>query len=641
MFEFVRKHNRLLFFVLVLLIFPSFVFFGVQGYSRFDDPSNEAVATVDGQSITRAEWDAAHRRQVEQARTSAPGLDPKFFDTPEARRATLDNLVRERVLMVATTRGHLSVSDERLMREVTSIPQLAALKRADGSFDLEAYKVMLQSQGRSVESFEAALRQDLALRQITGAIEATGPAASAPARAAIEALLQERTVQVVRFDAKEQAAGLAPTEAELAAYHKANEAAFRTTEQAQIEYVVLDVAALEKAIPAPEAELRKYYDENVKARYTSAEERRASHILVAAAKDAPADARAKAKARAEQLLAEARKNPAGFAELAKKNSDDSASAPQGGDLDFAARGGFVAKALEDAVFAMKPGEIGNLVESEFGWHVVKLDAARGGVSKPYDAVRAEIEAELKKQGAQKEFVAAAEQFGNLVNANSDSLQPVADKLKLTKQSATVARQPAPDVTGALASAKLLEAVFTSDSLTKKLNTEAIEFGPNQLVSARVVQHLPARVLPLAEVMPRVRERVIAEQAAAKAKAAGQARLAELQKADATSGLPEAVILSRANPQGQPREVVEAVLRADAAKLPQWVGVDLGAAGFALARLSAVKPPAADSLQVAQLLPRYAQAFSAAEAQAYLKALERRFKVSVDAAAAAASAPAAN
>jgi peptidyl-prolyl cis-trans isomerase D len=290
---------------------------------------------------------------------------------------------------------------------------------------------------------------------------------------------------------------------------------------------------------------------------------------------------------------------------------------------------------------MKPGEIGNLVESEFGWHVVKLDAARGGVSKPYDAVRAEIEAELKKQGAQKEFVAAAEQFGNLVNANSDSLQPVADKLKLTKQSATVARQPAPGVTGALASAKLLEAVFTSDSLTKKLNTEAIEFGPNQLVSARVVQHLPARVLPLAEVMPRVRERVIAEQAAAKAKAAGQARLAELQKADATSGLPEAVILSRANPQGQPREVVEAVLRADAAKLPQWVGVDLGAAGFALARLSAVKPPAADSLQVAQLLPRYAQAFSAAEAQAYLKALERRFKVSVDAAAAAASAPAAN
>jgi peptidyl-prolyl cis-trans isomerase D len=641
MFEFVRTHNRLLFFVLVLLIFPSFVFFGVQGYSRFDDPANETVATVDGQKITRAEWDAAHRRQIEQARSQAPGLDPKFFDTPEARRATLDNLVRERVLFAASARGHLSVSDERLMREVTSIPQLAALKRPDGSFDLETYKAMVQAQGRSIESFEAALRQDLALRQVTGAVAESALAASAPARAAIDALLQERTAQVLRFDAKDHKAGLVPTEAELAAYHKANEAQFRTTEQAKIEYVVLDLPTLEKGIPAPEAELRKYYDENVKARYTSAEERRASHILVAAPKDAPADARAKAKAKAEQLLADARKNPAGFAELAKKSSEDTASAPQGGDLDFAARGGFAAKPLEDAVFAMKQGEITGPVESEFGFHVVKLEAMRGGVSKSYESVRGEIEAELKKQGAQKEFVAAAEQFGNLVNAQSDSLQPVADKLKLTKQTATVQRQPLPGATGALASAKLLDAVFSNDSVAKKLNTEAIEFGANQLVAARVLEHQPSRVQPLADVTVVVRERVIAEQAAAKAKQAGQAKLAEVQKADATTGLPEAVILSRANPQNQPREVVEAVLRADAGKLPQWVGVDLGGQGYALARVSAVKPPAADAPQAQMLVPRYTQAFAAAEAQAYLKALERRFKAKVDSAAAAASAPAVN
>jgi peptidyl-prolyl cis-trans isomerase D len=641
MFEFVRTHNRLLFFVLVLLIFPSFVFFGVQGYSRFDDPANETVATVDGQKITRAEWDAAHRRQIEQARSQAPGLDPKFFDTPEARRATLDNLVRERVLSAASARGHLSVSDERLMREVTSIPQLAALKRPDGSFDLDTYKAMVQAQGRSIESFEAALRQDLALRQITGAVAETGTAASAPARAAIDALLQERTVSVLRFDAKDQKAGIAPAEAELAAHHKANEAQFRTTEQVKIEYVVLDLPTLEKGIPAPEAELRKYYDENVKARYTTAEERRASHILVSATKDMPADARAKAKAKAEQLVADARKNSTGFADLARKSSEDTASAPQGGDLDFAARGGFVAKPLEDAVFAMKPGEVTGPVESEFGFHIVKLEATRGGVSKPYESVRAEIEAELKKQGAQKEFVAAAEQFGNLVNAQSDSLKPVADKLKLPVQSATVQRQPAPGSTGALASAKLLEAVFSSDSIAKKLNTEAIEFGANQLVAARVIEHQPSRVQPLADVMAVVRERVIAEQAAAKAKQLGQAKLAELQKADSTAGVPEAITVSRANPQNQAREVIEAVLRADAGKLPQWVGVDLGSQGYALARVSAVKPPAADAPQAQMLVPRYAQAFAAAEAQAYLKALERRLKVKVDSAAAAASAPAVN
>jgi peptidyl-prolyl cis-trans isomerase D len=220
---------------------------------------------------------------------------------------------------------------------------------------------------------------------------------------------------------------------------------------------------------------------------------------------------------------------------------------------------------------------------------------------------------------------------------------VADKLKLKVQSATVQRTPAPGATGALASAKLLEAVFTSDALKNKLNTEAIEIGTNQLASARVVEHLPARVQPLAEVQAQVRQRVITEQAAEKARKAGQARLAELQKTDATTGLPATVTLSRSNPQGQPREVVDAVLRADASKLPQWVGVDLGTAGYALARVAAVKPPAEQAPEVTQLLPRVGQAWAAAEAQAYYKALERRFKASIDSAAAAgaASAPTSN
>jgi peptidyl-prolyl cis-trans isomerase D len=642
MFEFVRTHNRLLFFVLVLLIFPSFVFFGVEGYSRFNDESSATVARVDGRKITRAEWDAEHRRQVEQARARMPGLDAKFFDAPEVRRETLDQLVRERVLFAAAMRGHLSVSDERLMRELTSIPQLAALKRPDGSFDVAAYKVMVESQGRSAESFEASLRQEISLRQITAGIADTGLPAGTAGRMALDALLQQRDVQVLRFDSKEQMAGLAPTEAELAAYHKAHESEFRTVEQARIEYVLLDAKALEQGMAAPEGELRKFYDENV-SRYTTAEERRASHILVAAPKDAPADQRAKAKAKAEQLLEQARKNPAGFAELAKKNSDDTLSAPQGGDLDFNGRGAFAAKAQEDAIFAMKVGEISNLVESEFGWHIIKLDAVRGGQKKPFEAVRGEIEAELKKQLAAKEFATAADQFGNIVNAQSDSLAPVADKLKLKVQTATVQRLPAPGATGPLASAKLLEAVFSSDTLKNKLNTEAVEVGTNQLAAARVVEHLPSRVQPLAEVQALVRERVIAEQAAAKARNAGQVRLAELQKADNTAGLPAMVTLSRSNPQGQPREVVDAVLRADAGKLPQWVGVDLGNAGYALARVAAVKPPLPGSTEVVQLLPRVSQAWAAAEAQAYYKALERRFKASVDAVAVAgaASAPASN
>ena len=638
MFDFIRNHNRVLFFVMVLLIFPSFAFFGVQGYSRFSDPSSAAVARVDGQKVTRAEWDAQHKKQIAQLRERAPNVDVKLFDTPEARRQTLDNLMRERVLFAAANRAHLQVGDERLMREIQSVPQLAALRRPDGSFDLAAYKAMVESGGRTTDSFEAGVRQDLMLRQVLGGIADSAPPGGAAARGALEALLQQREVQVLRFDSKELAAGLAPTDAELAAFHKAHESEFRTIEQAQIEYVVLDAPALEQGVTVNEPDMRKYYDENA-ARYTVAEERRASHILIAATKDAPADQRAKARAKAEAVLAELRKNPAGFADAAKKNSDDTLSAPRGGDLEFSGRGGFAAKAQEDAIFAMKVGEISNLVETEFGYHIIRLDAVRGGDKKPFEALRAEIEAEVKKQLAAKRFAEVAEQFTNSVVAQADSLQPTIDKLKLKKQTATVQRNPAPDTTGALASPKLLEAVFSSDSIKNKLNTEAIDIGPNQLASARVVQHLPSRVQPLAEVQAQVRSRVVAEQAGAKARKAGEARLAELRAADATAGLPAPLTLSRNNPQGQPRALVDAVLRADAAKLPQWVGVDLGSAGYALARIAAVKPPAADAPELSALAPRYAQAWAAAEAQAYYKALERRFKATIEPeAAAAASAP---
>ena len=640
MFDFIRNHSRVLFFVMVLLIFPSFVFFGVQGYTKFNDPTGAEVARVDGQKIARADWDAAHRRQIEQMRRQMPNLDAAFFDSPEVKRESLDGMVRERVLLTAANRAHFSVGDERVQREILSIPQVAALRRADGSLDVEAYKVLLGAQGLTPEGFEAGLRQDLQLRQVLGGVTSSVPPAGAPGRSAIDALLQQREAQVLRFDTKDQAAGITPGDADLAAYHKAHEAQFRTPEQASIEYVVLDLDALKGGISVPEDDLRKYYSENA-ARYTLAEERRASHVLINAAKDAPSAERAQAKAKAEALLAELRKSPASFAEVAKKNSSDTVSAQRGGDLDFFARGAMV-KPFEDAAFAMKPGEISNVVETDFGYHIIRLDAVRGGDKKPFDAVRAEIDDEVKKQLAQKKYAEAAEQFTNTAYEQADSLQPLVDKLKLNKQTASVQRAPAPGAAGALASAKLLAAVFGNDAVKNKRNTEAIEVGPNQLAAARVLQHQPARVQTLAEVLPQVRARVVAEQAAAAARKAGAAKLAALRGGADASTLPPAVVFSRASAPAQPRELVDAVLRADATQLPQWLGVDLGDGGYAVVRVLALKPLADDAPERMQLLPRYAQAWGAAEAQAYYNALKARYKVRIDTdavAAAAASAPA--
>ena len=386
------------------------------------------------------------------------------------------------------------------------------------------------------------------------------------------------------------------------------------------------------------SDLRKYYNENI-ARYTVAEERRASHILIGASKEAPAAERSKAKAKADSLLVELRKSPATFAALARKESSDTASAERGGDLDFFSRGAMV-KPFEDAAFAMKPGEISNVVETDFGYHIIRLDALRGGDKKPFEAARAEIEAAVRKQLAQTKYAEAAEQFTNTVYEQADSLQPVVEKLKLKKLTASVQRSPAPGSTGALASAKLLTAVFGNDALKNKRNTEAVEVGPNQLAAARVVQHQPARVLPLAEVMPQVRERVMAEQAAAAARKLGEARLAALRAGGDALALPAPIVLSRASAQTQPRALVDAVLGADATKLPQWLGVDLGDVGYAVVHLLAVKPVAANSPELAQLMPRYAAAWGAAESQAFYSALKARYKAQVKAdAVAAVAAPA--
>ena len=624
MFEFVRTHTKLLLFVLVLLIIPSFVFFGVQGYTQFNDPSNRTVATVGGRKITQNEWDAAHQRQVEQARRQMPGLDARLLDSPEFKRETLEGLVRDEVLRRTAQDLHLATTDERLQRTFASDPQLAFLRQADGRVNRD----ILAAQGMSVEQFEARLRSDLTLRQVIDGVAATGLAPRAPARQALDALLERRDVQLQLFAAGDYAARVEPTDDDLAAYYNdpANQAQFMAPEQAKIEYVVLDQQAIAKRIPVSDEDLRRYYEENA-ARFTQAEERRASHILVKADKDAPAADRAAAKARAEALLAEVRKNPASFADVARKNSDDPGSAAAGGDLDFFGRGAMV-KPFEDAVFAMKPGEISPVVETDFGYHVIRLDAVRGGERRPFDSVRAELADEVRRQQAQRQFAEAAEQFTNTVYEQADSLQPAADKLQLTVQTATVQRTPAAGASGPLASAALLEAVFGNDALRNKRNTEAIETSPGQLVSARVVQHEPQHLRPLDEVKDQVRARVVAKKAAELARQEGEARLQALKAGGEATALPLAVTLSRAEPQGLPPAVVDAVLRADASALPSTFGVDLGTQGYAVVRLTHVRPPEPTSPQVAQLEPRVAQAWADAEARAYYEALKKRLKVTM-------------
>ena len=621
MFDFVRNHTRLALGFMLLLIIPSFVFFGVDGYTSFRDGSSASVASVDGVSITRGEWESAHQRVIDRIRRQNPEQDARSLDTAEMRAETLNALVRERVLSTAARSMQLAPTDARLKRLFVTDPQFASIRNPDGSVNRE----LLAMQGMSSEQFAQRLRQDLADQQITVGIARTALATPAMAAASLDPLLQRREVQVQRFDPAAYRTKVNPSEAEIEAFYKAQTALFKAPEQADIEYLVLDLEAMGKGITISEDEARKFYDANA-ARFGTPEERRASHVLIKVEKDASSADKAKAKARAEELLAQARKNPAGFAELARKNSQDPGSAAQGGDLDFFGRGAMV-KPFETAAFTLKTGEISNVFETDFGFHFLTVTGVRGGAKKPLEQVRAEIESELRQTKAKVEWAKAAEQFTNTVYEQSDSLQPAVDKFKLIKQMATVQRTPAPGAAGPLASAKLLDAVFANEAVANKRNTDAVETAANQLVSARVVKHSPARTLALDEVKDRVRERLVAKLSADLARTEGQARVAALKQAPGDN-LGTVITVSRSQAQGAPRSVVEAVLQADADKLPAVVGVDLADQGFVVLRVVRVLPRETPPGGEDNLRNQFAQAWAVAESDAYLAALKKRFKAEV-------------
>jgi peptidyl-prolyl cis-trans isomerase D len=621
MFNLVHKYKKVVV-VILGLIALSFVFWGVE--NRVTRGSREAVATVNGMEISLREFEEELRRQQDQMReVLGQNFDPAALNTPESRRLLLDSLIAQRLVAAAAVSSNIVVTDEMLRDTIASIP---AFRGPDGNFSKATYESVLRTQNPplSPAQFEGRLRYELSLGQLARAVgEAAIPSRTVSERlSALEA--QKREISEARIPAQQFLSRVKVDEAKVKAYYEANPAQFRTPERVKVEYAVLSADAIAAQETVSPQEVRQQWESVYGPKLREKEE---------------------ARKKAQAIAAAVRKDPASFAEVAKKESQDPGSRDNGGDLGFSGRGSFV-KAYEDTVFRMREGEISDVVESEFGLHIIRLTGIRRAEgkeerrsshilinapedAKPFEAMRGQIEADLKKQRAARRFSEAADTFTNMVYEQSESLQPVAERFKLQLQSSGWITRSGGQELGVLNNPKLIAAVFSGDSLNNRRNTDAVEVAPGTLVAARVVEHQPEAQRKFDEVRSEIAERLRRQEAAELAHKEGAAKLEQLrQGADAGVkwGAPKTV--SRREPQGLMGAALRSVVTADVSRVPAYVGVALPQAGFLLVRISKVIE--ADPKQLAQeATARAAGLLGSSQYNAYVASLREQADIEVN------------
>ncbi len=628
MFDFVTKNKRIAQVILALIILP-FAFFGVDYYFRGGTQAGD-VATVAGEPISAIEFDNVVREQQDRLRSSlGANFDPAIVDSPEFRASVLDQLITRKLLQKRARDENFRVSDQQLERFIREFPAF----QIDGRFSFEQYRQALQSQGMSQQMFEERVRQDLALQALqepynSGTIVSAGYVARV-----IELAEERREVSVATVDIEPFLAQVSVDEAQAKSFYEANQGAFQSPERVKAEYLVLSLDALAAATAVDAAEVKQQYEQNLKL-YSQAEERQASHILVAAGKDAKPEEKAAAEKKAQEIADEVRKAPDRFAELARKHSDDPGSKDQGGDLGFFGRGNMV-KPFEDAVFGMNVGDIAGPVETDFGFHVIRLTNVKGEGARPLAQVQAQIEQDLRRQKASRRFAELAESFQNLVYEQADTLAGVEKMLNEKGAGVKVERTDWVTREQALAlaqnNAKFVQALFAPESIQGKRNTETIEIAPNTLMAGRVVEHQAAAPRPFEEVKADIIRQLQRKEASGLARKSGEEKLALLQKgADAGIVFGPSQPMARApRPEGMSEETAQKIFRLDSSKLPAHLGAPSPSGGYSLYRVSKViKPAAPDEDRLKAAAQQVEEQIAREQFSAFLGQLRAKAEVSV-------------
>ena len=627
MFDFVHNNKRLVQFMLALVALP-FAFFGVDSYVRTMS-SDKDVATVGGQAVTPQDYENALRnQQAQMQRMLGKNYDPAMFENPEVKQQVLDGVVNQRLLQVVGQDMKLAASDAEVNKVISNIPDF----QEDGKFSEKKAAEILQANRLTVPGFRSNVRNDLAMQTLQDPLGRSGFASVAQVGLYQKLTEQGREVQVATVDVNAFMAQAKIDDAAIKAEYEKSPDSFRAPEQVKIEYLQLDQAAFLSTVTVSPDDTKGEYAKRVK-EFSAPEERRASHILLSVEKDDKGQPKAAskdaAKAEAEALMKQVGSTADSFATIAKAKSKDPGSAAQGGDLGFFGRGQMV-KSFEEAVFSMKPGELRGPIESDFGFHIIRLTEVKPERVKPLDEVKAQIEGELKQQKASKLFAENAEKFQNRVYEAGDSYTKLAEELKLeVKKTDWLSRAQVLAI--AAGNQKFAQTVFAPANVAAKKNSEAIDLGNSRLISARVLEHKPSAVRPLDEVKAQIQiqlQRRAATELAAKAGAEKLALLAAGKDAGVTFAPAQKLVRQQPAPNVN-QALLKSVFAANLTAGEAAVGGANDAGGFTLVKvLKVVEPEALAGDKAKSLAQRLAGQNAGDLTSAYLGALKERVKVEI-------------
>ncbi len=617
MFDFVHKHKTLIQIMLAVVFLP-FAFFGVDSYFRSSDRGAD-IGSVSGRPISQQEYaQSLQERQAALQRMIGGSVPPGLLDSPEVRSAVVDGIVRQRLLIDRAVTGGIVVADSQLQQLIADQPAFLDA----GKFSVARYNEILKRQNMSPVQFENGLRRDLMVERVGDAYRSTAIVSNVVTERLLRINAQQREVSQKIIEPQEFIAAVKLADDAVKQYYDSHQDEFRVPERARVEYLVLSLDNIAAQTDIPSEEIKQHYEQNSK-QFAKGEERQASHILITADAGFSPEQKAKARGQAGKLLQQVRKKPASFAELAKKNSQDPGSATKGGDLGFFPRGAMTGP-FEDAVFSMKAGETSEIVESQFGFHIIRLTAVRG---RGFEDVRKQVELDLKRQRASKRFSELAEQFSNLAFEQGDSLKPAADALKLTVQNGGwVSRNGADNKL--LNNPKLLQAIFSDEVVKNKRNSEVVDVGTNALVAARVLEHAPASVFPLADISGGIAKQLMFKQAGQLAAKHGRELLARL-KAGESAGIDwtTAKLVSRKDAQGYAAPEIAEIFKLDPGKLPGYAGVENPRGAFVLLKVSrTIDPEDADPAKRKAAADELRQVMGQEETNAFVANLKSKADV---------------